>query len=253
MTTIDVITPLSGAGVGAGKRSFGWWRSRRGRIERSRKLHARTGLHLATCSPGGASFPRRQLSAMRSRAALCRFGSHPSCGSGGARDRGVAYRHSACEQGCDQRRPRRRDRAAAARVDSAGGPRSRRQQERGYGLRPASPTCVRKGFDRLAMLVQEKLQHDHICSKRSGGTARACACLRSGWRRVASFGPRRLMAAWCSVLRSLACCWKASMGGCRCARSGHRPPDTRLLFELCRPASAAGSRIMAVLALAPPS
>jgi hypothetical protein len=42
--------------------------------------------------------------------------------------------------------------------------------------------------------------------------------------------------AGCSVLRSLACCWKASIGGCRCARSGHRPPDTGLLFELCRAA-----------------
>jgi hypothetical protein len=42
-------------------------------------------------------------------------------------------------------------------------------------------TDMRKDFG-FAMLVQENLQHDHICSKRCGGTARACACLRSGWR-----------------------------------------------------------------------
>jgi transposase len=70
----------------------------------------------------------------------------------------------------------------------------------------AGVTDMRKGFDGLAMLVQEKLQRDPFGGQffvfrgrrgylLNGGTARAYVCSRSDWRRIASFGPRRRMAA----------------------------------------------------------
>jgi transposase len=64
-------------------------------------------------------------------------------------------------------------------------------------------TDMRKGFDGLALLVQETLKrnphngHLFVFRGRRGclikvlcTTARACACLRSGWSVVALFGPR---------------------------------------------------------------
>jgi transposase len=95
----------------------------------------------------------------------------------------------------------------------------------------AGVTDMRKGFDGLATLVQEKLRRDpfggQIFVFRCGGTAKGCAFMRSGWRRGASFGPRRRTGPLRSRLRSSACCWKASIGGCRCARGGHRLRDRR--------------------------
>ena len=62
-------------------------------------------------------------------------------------------------------------------------------------------TDMRKGFDGLALLVQETLRRDphngHLfvfrgrraaCSRCCGTTARACACLPSGWSAAASSG-----------------------------------------------------------------
>jgi transposase len=71
-------------------------------------------------------------------------------------------------------------------------------------------TDMRKGFDGLAMLVQEKLKRDPFGGqvfvfrgrrgyllKAYGGTARACAFTRSDWRRGGSFGLRQRTGAWC--------------------------------------------------------
>jgi transposase len=55
-------------------------------------------------------------------------------------------------------------------------------------------TDMRRGFDGLAMMVQDVLKRSPYCgiyfcsagsertgSKFSGGTARACVCMRNGW------------------------------------------------------------------------
>ena len=68
----------------------------------------------------------------------------------------------------------------------------------------AGHTDMRKGFDGLALMVQETLKRDphggHLfvfrgrvadCSRCSGTTARACAFTPSGWSVAASFGPLR--------------------------------------------------------------
>ena len=64
-------------------------------------------------------------------------------------------------------------------------------------------TDMRKGFDGLALLVQEKLKQDpHAaiclcfaagavdCSRYCGMTGKACVCSRSAWNAVASSGRR---------------------------------------------------------------
>jgi transposase len=71
----------------------------------------------------------------------------------------------------------------------------------------AGHTDMRKGFDGLALLVQETLKRDphnghlFVFRGRRGGlikvlwqTGKACACLRSGWSVAASSGLRRPMA-----------------------------------------------------------
>ena len=65
-------------------------------------------------------------------------------------------------------------------------------------------TDMRKGFDGLALLVQEQLKRDphgghlFVFRGRRGGlirycgtTDKGCACLRSGWSAAASSGRRR--------------------------------------------------------------
>jgi transposase len=59
-------------------------------------------------------------------------------------------------------------------------------------------TDMRKGFDGLALLVQERLKHDphsghlFVFRGRRGGllTGKACACTPSGWSAGASSGRR---------------------------------------------------------------
>ena len=72
----------------------------------------------------------------------------------------------------------------------------------------AGHTDMRKGFDGLALMVQETLRRDphggHLfvfrgrrggLIKRCSGTmGKACACLPSGWNGAASCGRRRRMA-----------------------------------------------------------
>jgi transposase len=68
----------------------------------------------------------------------------------------------------------------------------------------AGHTDMRKGFDGLALLVQEALKRDphsghlFVFRGRRGGLikvlwhdGKACACLRSGWSAAASSGRRR--------------------------------------------------------------
>ncbi len=46
-------------------------------------------------------------------------------------------------------------------------------------------TDMRRGFDGLAMMVQEVLKRSPYCGHLfvlfSGGTAQACVCMRNGW------------------------------------------------------------------------
>jgi len=69
----------------------------------------------------------------------------------------------------------------------------------------AGHTDMRKGFDGLALLVQETLRRDphsghlFVFRGRRGGLIKVlwhdgqgmCACLRSGWNGAASSGPHR--------------------------------------------------------------
>ena len=99
-------------------------------------------------------------------------------------------------------------------------------------------TDMRRGFDGLALMVQEELRRDphggdlFVFRGRRGGLikilwhdGRGCACFRSGWNVAASSG-RRLAMVWSRSRRpSLAICSKASTGGCRSTRGVPKPPD----------------------------
>lgn len=93
-------------------------------------------------------------------------------------------------------------------------------------------TDMRKGFDGLAVLVQQALEASPhsgtlfafrasgaIWSNCSGTMARDCACFPSGWTAAALSGRRRRRARSASPRRSFRCCWKALTGG---GRSGPR-------------------------------
>ena len=126
MTAVEVITSV--------QRRRRWSRDEklrivtelRGRGGRPHRSRAITGSHLASCSSGGVSSYRKRLRAGLGVTASCRSRSRTS----------LPRRHA----------PARRGLASA----------SRRRPGRGCGLPAASPTCARKGFDGLAMLVQGK-------------------------------------------------------------------------------------------------
>ena len=89
-------------------------------------------------------------------------------------------------------------------------------------------TDMRKGFDGLAMLVQEKLRRDpfggqiFVFRGRRGYLLKALwwdgqgLCLFAKRLEKGRFvGRRRRMAVSCSRRRNSACCWRASTGGYR--------------------------------------
>ena len=70
-------------------------------------------------------------------------------------------------------------------------------------------TDMRKGFDGLSALVQQKLAQDPFCGhlfvfrgrrgdllRCCGTTGRVCACLPSDWKRAGLSGLHRPMAKW---------------------------------------------------------
>jgi transposase len=101
-------------------------------------------------------------------------------------------------------------------------------------------TDMRKGFDGLAMLVQEKLQRDPFGGQIFVFRGRRGYLLKALWwdgQGLCLFGLRRRTEALWSPPRSLPCCWKASIGGCRCARGSRRLRDSRdLLTQMLRAA-----------------